>query len=338
VFYIISLLNHLKHIKVCMAEMGGEAHFDVKDLSLRAVVGDEARTFLPQFSYLREGRRLYTPTFGPPVSGFIGWRPYLARSWPLSSEKLAFKAHVEAVGLRTPQSWQTPSADVSRFIVKKNRSSFGDGIRGPYARLDAANPAHRLADGEYYEAFIGGRIAKAWYWNGELVCLELRPPPFVVGDGRATVLELASRRAQRVIDQLALASIAAAQGHRLDDVLPEGKRLVADFKYASYYYPPCFDNENVLAKYVATPIGQQLAEAGRVLQQAIPDDIRADTLFTLDAAVDAEDRVFLLEMNSNPWIHPDTYPAMLRSAFGAGAPAPSFAGEEPTAPPSVLRH
>ncbi|WZB76155.1 hypothetical protein WJ972_09910 [Achromobacter insuavis] len=43
--------------------------------------------------------------------------------------------------------------------------------------------------------------------------------------------------------------------------------------------------------------------------------MRRNSVFTLDAVIDADDRVWLLEMNSHPMIHPNVYPPMLDSVF-----------------------
>ena len=47
--------------------------------------------------------------------------------------------------------------------------------------------------------------------------------------------------------------------------------------------------------------------------------MRVDTLITLDAVVDANDKVWFLEINSNPAVHPDAYPALLKGAFERAA-------------------
>jgi hypothetical protein len=314
-FFMTGLLNHLKRVQAYVVEAGGEASVDARDLSLEVTIGSQTRRFLPQFTQWRDGRRSYTPTFSAEVRAFIGWRPYAARRWAATAEKLAFKEYAQAADIRVPACWREPSADVRRFLVKQSQSSFGDKIRGPFERLDQANPHHALKQGDYYEAFVPGRIAKAWYLDGELVCLELRPPPFVVGDGHATILALAAKCNPLPIDEQALAWIVGAQGKRLDNVLEEGRRIVVDFKYASPFDSWTFDNENVLATVQDTDVGMQLKHAGRGLLTAIPPDMRHDTLITLDAVVDAEDRAWFLEMNSNPMVHPDIYPALLKSAF-----------------------
>ena len=47
------------------------------------------------------------------------------------------------------------------------------------------------------------------------------------------------------------------------------------------------------------------------------------SVFTLDAVIDDDDRVWLLEMNSHPMIHPNVYPHMLASVFTEETPAAS---------------
>jgi hypothetical protein len=314
-YYITSLLTHLRHVRDHMAASGGEAMVSAGDAALHLRIGEQVRHLQPQFSYTREGRRLYTTTFEAHVVGFVGWRPYPARSWPLAQDKRAFKTFAASAGLRTPPGWPAPSDEVKRFIVKQSDSSLGRGIRGPFATLDLANAAHRLADGEFYEAFALGRILKAWYWDGTPLAVELRPPPSIVGDGHSTVFELASQRATRAMDRQALAWLAAALGLRLDDKLEQGKRLVVDFRYGSPYDDVRFDNENVWSTVAQTSVGQQLRDAGRALQEGMPAEVRGNTLYTIDAVVDAENRVWLLGMNSNPMVHPDAYPTMLSSVF-----------------------
>jgi hypothetical protein len=313
-YYVTGLLNHLKAIQAYATKADAQALMDARDLSLEVRAGSESRRFQPQFFERRDGRRFYTPTFSANVTAFIGWRPDAARGWPTSVDKLLFKERAQAVGVRVPEVWREPSDAVRHFIIKRSRSSFGDGIRGPFQRVDPDSPHHRLAEGEYYEAFVPGRIAKAWYLEGALLCLELRPPPFVTGDGRSTLLELAAARLSDTVDQQPLSWIVAAQGRRLSDVVESGKSVVVDFKYGSSYDIWRFDNENVLSTVRDTSVGAQLREAGPLLLSAIPPENR-DTLITLDAVVDAKNQVWFLEMNSNPAVHPDVYPAMMESAF-----------------------
>jgi hypothetical protein len=316
-YYVTGLLNHLKGVQACIAVAGGEAFVDARDLTLEVHIGPANLKFLPQFVQWHDGRRSYTPTFSDSVRSFIGWRPHAARRWPATANKLVFKEHAQAAGVRIPNAWSEPSGSVRQYLVKQHSSSFGQGIRGPFERISPDDPLHRLAAGEFYEAFIPGRIAKAWYLAGAWLCLELRPPPFVTGDGRSTLLELAAERRGGQVEEGPLSWIVAAQGHRLSSVPESGKRVVVDFKYGSFYDTWTFDNENVVTAVRDSAVGVQFEQAGHRLLGAIPPDMRNDTLFTLDAVVDAQDLVWFLEMNSNPMVHPDAYPAILNSAFGS---------------------
>lgn len=314
-YYIISLLNHLKRVHAWASETGGSATVDARDLSLEVTLASQCLRLRPQFTVWWQGRRLYTSTFSANVQGFIGWRPHAPRHWAATAEKLVFKQFARAGGVLTPDWWSEPSANIRQFIIKRNRSSFGYGIRGPFETLEPGNPLHALDAGEYYEAFVPGRIAKAWYLDGELLCLEVRPPPFVTGDGRTTLLDLAAKRHISVVDEQSLSWIVASQGRRLSDVLPEGQRVVVDYKYGSPMGGWSFDNENLLATLRDGKIGEQFSQAGSVLLGVVPPDMRHSTVITLDAVVDADDIVWFLEMNSNPMVHPDTYDKILRQAF-----------------------
>ncbi len=315
--FAVGLLNHVKAIQTCIAEVHGEAVIDVRDLSLQVKLAGESRRLRPQFIYALNGKRIYKSTLGREARGFIGWRPYEPRFWEATADKTVFKRRAESVGLRTPPAWYTPDAAVTRFIIKPRDSSFAQGIRGPFETIDENQPSHQLGETEFYEAFIPGRIAKAWYLDGELLVLELLPPAFVVGDGRTSLSDLASRRSALKLDQQALTWIVASQGYRLNDVPADGRRVVVDFRYASPYDPPAFENLNVLPKLQNTELVAQFRKAGALALPIIPADLRHTTLITMDAVVDTEGQAWFLEMNSNPSVHPDAYPALLRTMFGA---------------------
>lgn len=321
--YIVGLLNHLKRIQSCMAELEGDAYLNAKDLVLQVRARGKVCHLQPQFTFVKEGRIRYTAYFEQHVSGFAGWRPYFMKRWPAATEKLLFKRFALEHGLPTPPFWTSACTEVRDVLIKQNRSSFGVGIRGPFRDLQSPDAALRPEHDEYYEAFIPGRVAKAWYWNGGLVCLEVRPMPCLVGDGCSSVAELAATRSRRPVDATALAWLAAFQGRTPAAVLREGESMLADFKYGTPFDPPCVENENVLASFAGSRIEAELRRAGMTSAQAIPKSLRANTLFTLDAVVDDEDRVWFLEMNSNPMVHPDTYAAILGSLFEVNIEASS---------------
>jgi hypothetical protein len=54
---------------------------------------------------------------------------------------------------------------------------------------------------------------------------------------------------------------------------------------------------------------------GLRLVEAIPPESRPQTLFTVDAVLDREQKLWVLEMNSNPTVHPLAYPAIVAGAM-----------------------
>lgn len=323
-YYIANLMNHLKSVQRCMDNMRGSAILNAKDLVILVGVGNRSVHMQPQFTYSSGGRIRYTLRFEQHVGGFIGWRPYFTKRWELSTEKLKFKAYACACGVRTPPYWANPDDAPSDVVIKKNRSSFGVGMRGPFRDVDVMRSDHDLQADEYYEAFIAGRIAKAWYWDGALTALELRDPPAVTGDGSRSIAQLAREQCSRDIDAAALAWIAEYHGYTVTTVLPKGERMLVDFKYGSPYDTPSRENENVLSSCRGSSIKAQFVAAGGKLFEGIPEPIRQNTVFTLDAVVDDAGRAWFLEMNSNPMVHPDVYPAMLQSLLGAATPEQEF--------------
>jgi D-alanine-D-alanine ligase-like ATP-grasp enzyme len=59
----------------------------------------------------------------------------------------------------------------------------------------------------------------------------------------------------------------------------------------------------------------QLARAGAVFWTGIPADIRDNTLYAVDAVLDDNNKLWFLEMNSNPFVHPEAYTHMVTSVI-----------------------
>src|SRR5262249_13121512 len=51
--------------------------------------------------------------------------------------------------------------------------------------------------------------------------------------------------------------------------------------------------------------------------KAIPEDVRQSIAYTVDFVADRNERVWLLEMNCNPTIHPDIYADILEDLLGS---------------------
>jgi hypothetical protein len=202
-------------------------------------------------------------------------------------------------------------------LIKRDQSSFAEGMRGPFREITPDRPETILAEGEYYEHFVLGRNLKAWFWNGKPVCVDISEMAYVIGDGRHTVAELINpnlKYAVRAVSPDLMECMAKYQGREMDSVLQEGEKLYVDYRYGSPLVKYNSRNSNILSK-LNSLLTEQLNNAGLVFEQSIPSEIRANTVFSADGVVDEQDRIWFLEINCNPGLHPDVYPPILESLF-----------------------
>jgi hypothetical protein len=311
-----NLIEHTKAVAAWAQRHGARATVDAVTFSLTLVV--QGQTFLlhPQFVGKREGGQwMYFDQADAFAVGFVGWLPYKPLAWDISLSKLAFKALARQLGLPTPAHWQAGQAlpDVP-CLVKRARGAFGYGMRGPFSPQQAAlELAQRpLQDGEYWEAFFWGRIARAWYWSGRLAVLEVFDMPTVEGDSVSRVHELLLRRTAEVPGDVG--AILQLQGVGAETVLPAGLRVVCDYRYVSPLNPTVYANSNVLHRDAGSAVVAAFEAAGRSLWPHIPAPSSAagrQAGFVLDAIVDANGVPWFLEINSNAQGHPDVYAPML---------------------------
>lgn len=336
----LNLLEHTKAVGRWAQARGARAAVNTADVSLIVQRGERVLTLHPQFTGKRDGKRImYFDNPDRHAVGFVGWLPYRPQCWPISTSKLAFKAAARELGLRTPAYWDhgahvahgAHGAEVNMsfpfpFLVKRARGAFGYGMRGPFAATTAG--AITLAEGEYLEQFMWGRIARAWYWREQLAVLEVFAMPVVTGDGQRSYRDLLRARCTECPDDYA--DIAALQGVAPDDVVPTGRAVVCEYRYVSPLNPTLYANHNRLPELRGTRLAARFEEAGRrlwskVVSQGVPqtvspvaaaapsgDAARVPQVgFVLDAIVDDEDQPWLLEINSNAQVHPDLYAPML---------------------------
>jgi hypothetical protein len=310
------LVNHARAVQDAAHRLLLSARLELS--SFRLTVGGRNRRceLYPRFISFGHAGPEYSSGVQDDSRGFVGWLPHAPRSSLLCADKLAFKRFCSEHGLPTLPYWARPAASVHDFIVKPRSPSTGHRIRGPFRTFDPAASEHALLDDEYYEEFRAGSIAKAWYWNERVVCLDVREMPSVAGDGRRSMADLVAhemRGSTRVLPGYTVAALAAFQGVGLDDALPAGRKVIADFRYVSALMRK--GKPDLLPQYAESPAGRQLAAAGQVLWQGMAEETRKETLWTLDAILE-EDKVWLLEANCNPMIHPQAYFPMLEGLFG----------------------
>ncbi|WP_395058842.1 YheC/YheD family protein [Polaromonas sp.] len=231
----------------------------------------------------------------------------------LASDKLAFKRQASAMGLRVPAGWKGAEPLAENFLVKKCSGSFGLNIEGPFDAR-AWDYVQAMAQGSYCEQFVTGRSAKAWCWNREVVALELVESPYLVGDGVRSLEALAARRGNvgQALPLDKAAAMLAWQGLTSASIPEVGQKVLLDFKYATPFDAPVFENRNVWSTQEEA-IRHQFAKAASLLGKCMPAQLHGRQMFTLDAVVDEQGRVWFLEMNSHPMIHPDVYSSMLET-------------------------
>jgi hypothetical protein len=337
-FVLTSFLYHLKSIQKNLARFEATASIDVNTFILNLWGGGKYYQLAPQFFRRADGKVRYSVRLPDDPRGFVGWRPYFNKQWDAALDKLAFKEHCRAKGLCCPAHWTDRPQAPMAFLVKPRRASFSSGIRGPFRAFDPSNPSHQLRENEYYDQFIPGSMGKAWYWNDKPVCVELKEMPTIRGNGKDSSRQLIEehfRRSSFTPDWDDYADTLEFHGIPLDRVPDEGQVVVADFRYGSMLQVPDWDNHNVVERLRESQLGEELRNAGPLLWEAIPEDLRESSAYTVDFIADRDDHAWFLEMNCNPGIHPDVYPHMLEGLLGSPKNAPVRQGVPASIPAPV---
>lgn len=303
---------------------------------------DQAGVLYPQFIKSdANGIPFYQGVFDGISDRFAGWRPYSPTAIESLNDKIAFKKRLQDAGCLVPQASQDTSAVMKDIIVKRKKSAFSLGIKGPF--LSSCDHSLNLAEGEFYEQFITGEIAKIWYCNQKPICMELAKMPEVIGDGRQNIRELifsllqskgyetpADTLLKQVLfdvtgslskDPKYQKSIATLKnieqvltyyGKDLSTVLALGQQQCIEFRYFHgflrnnhvHWLDRC---ERNMESYL-----QQLSTIGLAVYDMIQQSGCGLLFYTVDAIVDNESRCWVLEANSNPMMHPFVYEDMVQ--------------------------
>jgi hypothetical protein len=205
-----------------------------------------------------------------------------------------------------------PTAD---YIIKPLKGSFGKGILGPF-RPGVRGSEIQPGD-SFKEQFVQGVACKIWYWDSEPVAFIPVKPPTLFADGRRTISSiLESLRGNFDVPYTLDKSeeILNWQGYSSESIPPEGAKVQLDFLYGHAFERVAMDDPDRLALQ-SQRFKTELSHIGRVLHAAIPAELRAGTLFTLDGVLDADDSLWLLEMNCHTVIHPNAYGPMLQTCL-----------------------
>jgi len=260
----------------------------------------------------KQGRRRLASEFRPKAYRFAGWSPYFGKRWTLAIEKLRLKEYALKSDVLTPPWWTDPGADVADVVVKQSFGADGMGVRGPFRSSKEAG----LDEGEYYERFVRGSVVRAWFWNGAPICCEIAEHGAVRGDGEASIRELIAQRAGKRAKKLNLEPVSeflAYQGKSLDSAPAPGELQPVDFRHGRGLGFLSETHDLDLRKDSIPGAEGRLEEIGACLMRGIPETLRPNTVFTVDAVLDDERRLWLLSMSSDPFLHPYLYGPMIAS-------------------------
>ncbi|MDQ0016119.1 hypothetical protein J2W23_004520 [Variovorax boronicumulans] len=331
--YIAVTLNHFRALQEWAASRQADVRLDMKTFKVEVQHGRARFNLHPQFLNTTGGTLSYSPMLTPGATGFIGWLPYRAIQWPLSNDKLAFKDFLEGNGLLAPRRWSREEPIGEDHVLKLPAGSFGQAVFGPYrAGTDALSmPEHQHPSREriFAEQFIVGRNVKAWFWGGVPFHLHLHAYPTVRGDGVSRIDALIARRMERAdgtlpedADKAWIVSSLAYQGWTLSDIAPEGEEIWIEYRYGRRHAPdPIQTHSDNMLHELSEAARDQVNKAGRSLHDELVKSHGVPVLFALDGVLDANDRVWWLEANSNPILPPTGYPLILATLFEDEQPA-----------------
>lgn len=307
------LLNHFKYIQNSLRDVNGEAFLNMQTFVLELRLGNRLFKLYPQFVIFVDGNIRYRQAFDGDVIRFAGWHLSANRDPFSFGQKLKFKRLLIDNGFATPAYSTDVNGAPKNILIKKNVSTFGEEIHGPFC--SAHDYDTKTQDGEYYEQFMAGEIIKIWYWNHRPVCLEIKEMPAIQGDGKSSIAELIGRKLTRNNNKPNLKKVEdflRFDGKSMDFVLANGQHQVIDFRYTSDFCLSDDIEEVNLSTSRDSAHEVILRKLGELLWRTLQGEHYGNTVYTVDAIADSENRLWFLEANPNPFIHPYCYPSMIR--------------------------
>jgi hypothetical protein len=305
------MLNHFREMNKIIKQFNLNAQIDFEHHLLVIYNADKNHVLFPQF---QDKHGNYTCELTEDSCYFIGWRPYQMKYWDISTNKELFKFLLEDHQIRTPKFSTRRSDNLSDVIIKPKTSSFGIGIKGPIK----SSRDYALSEdiGEYFESYIAGDIVKLWFWNHTAYAAEIKPQPTVTGDGQSTIDQLITLHAKTMnkkVDTHNYSDFLSYHNRSLETVLKNGETCPIDFRYKSFL-PTGINTTDIKIKnndFFGNK--KQLQKIGFLVQSEAPPEFSTSILYTIDAILDADKNLWILEMNNNPWVHPYLYEPMIKT-------------------------
>lgn len=319
------LLHHFKALQQSAQIANATVTLDCVTFEVRVQHNkwQTCHTLYPQFISFRDGVKQYLTELSQDATVFAGWRPYPPTRIPSFKDKLQFKTLSKQNGLLTPSHWSLNESPTRDFLIKPRASAFGEGIHGPYPSHHAMTSSTLRFHDHYLEAFIPGRIVKIWFWSKHAVCYEIQDMPRVKGDGVRTIEAILKQRVfirNTTIDYRRLFEVLDYYECDKDTVLAKDQLMTVDFRYASP-----LARRNAITEYVAPfehdqPIqSKTLDQIGNAMWSIVNDEHGQALAYTIDAILDDQQQLWLLDANSNPMLHPCLYPLILCGLMGIHA-------------------
>lgn len=311
------LLCHFKHLNDACEEHGANATLNCKSFYVKLNIDNATYTLYPQFLAIinnlpKSVDVFYTSELINYAKSFVGWRPYETKASATFMDKRSTKAKLQEQGFLVPASYIHFQDIDCDYIVKKSDASFGQSITGPF-KLGTEHPID-IAANEFYEQFIHGDVIKILFWNEKPVYMEQHAMPELIGNGKNTILELAQKRARKLLrgaDPDILKHICAYQDKTLDTVLAKGEKMLIDFRYESSFLKQYAIMEVPLPNYTTQHYDETLTRLGEFVHKVMKNEGLGDIFYTVDAILDKDQQLWLLEVNSNPTINPCGYRHMI---------------------------
>lgn len=306
------MMNHFTQIKQVLTEHSAQATINLTDFILHICNGKQSIKLYPQF---QNSEGLYETEISNKTIRFIGWRPHEIKSWETASDKIAFKNLLLKWNIATPNYQQEQiNKAIKNFIIKPNKSSFGKGIRGPF-KSAVNQPINKKSD-EFFEEYIDGDIVKIWYWEHKPIAAEIMSQLSIIGDGHSTISELIqvyARCNNRTVDPNYFKDYLLYQGYFLDNVICKDFSLPIDFRYKSAIPTAHLKSDIYLHQHPILKHSRDLLTLGQAVKDESPPDFSDSIIYAVDAIIDKKSKVWVLEMNSNPHIHPYLYHDVITS-------------------------
>lgn len=306
------LLNHFLALKKSIELCDLQINLDCDSFIATVIIGKSQHKLFPQFITFRDGIKQYLNDLEDDTKLFSGWRPYSCTSLPTFSNKNLFKEQLKQHKLHTPEHSHDNNAQIKDVILKKEGSSFSNNIRGPFKN----STEQKLGENEYFEKFIQGSIVKIWFWNAFPVCYEIQNMPQIKGDGKKTIEEILELRTfirRTKIDFKRLFEVLDYFDCDKDTIIDREQLQMVDFRYGSplarrnaiseFTYPFTEEQENTF----------KLKEISECIWPIVCDELNDNLLYTVDGILDDSKKLWILEANSNPMVHPCAYPMMIKS-------------------------